>query len=55
MSEQDPSVGDPIPEVFPPEDPTARFVVSMASAYNDAGRALLDMLRSHDEDGQDFT
>lgn len=47
--------GDPIPSIFPPDDPMARFVVSMSMAKNDIERAFLDMLRSHDEDGQDFT
>lgn len=46
---------DPIPDVFPPDDPTARFVVSMAMASNDIDRVFLDLIRSHDEDGQDFT
>jgi uncharacterized membrane protein required for colicin V production len=27
--------GDPIPEVFPPDDPAARFVISMSMASND--------------------
>ena len=49
------SSGDPIPEVFPPSEPTARLVISMSMANNDIDRALRDLLRSHDEDGQDFT
>jgi hypothetical protein len=47
--------GDAIPEVFPPDGPPARFVVSMSMAHNDIDRTLRDLLRSHDEDGQDFT
>jgi hypothetical protein len=47
--------GDPIPDVFPPDEPTARFVVSMSMASNDIDRALLDLIRSVDENRQDFT
>jgi hypothetical protein len=47
--------GDAIPGVFPPDGPTARFVVSMSMAHNDIDRTLRDLLRSHNEDGQDFT
>lgn len=47
--------GDPIPEVFPPNDSTARFVVSMSMANNDIDRAMRDLLRAHDEDTPDFT
>jgi hypothetical protein len=47
--------GDQISEAFPPDDPTARFVVSMAMASNDLDRAFLDLLRSHEDNGQDFT
>ena len=47
--------GDPIPEVFPPDDPDARFVVAMSMANNDIDRALADLIRSADEDRQDFT
>lgn len=47
--------GDAISELFPPDNPTARLVVSMAMASNDLDRAFLDLIRSHKEDGQDFT
>jgi hypothetical protein len=47
--------GDPIPDVFPPDDPDARFVVAMSMANNDIDRALADLIRSVDEDRQDFT
>jgi hypothetical protein len=47
--------GDPIPEVFPPDDPAARFVVAMSMANNDIDRALADLIRSVDEDRPDFT
>lgn len=47
--------GDPIPEVFPPDDATARFVVSMSMANNDIDRAMRDLLRAHGEDAPDFT
>jgi hypothetical protein len=47
-------IGDPIPDVFPPEDPLARFVVSMSMANNDMGRAFRDLLRSDDEGTPDF-
>jgi hypothetical protein len=49
------SDGDPIPEVFPPGDPTARFVVAMSTATDDLDRACRDLLASVDEDRQDFT
>jgi hypothetical protein len=54
-ADDDALFGDPIPEVFPPDDATARFVVSMSMANNDIDRTFRDLLRSHDEDGQDFT
>jgi hypothetical protein len=47
-------IGDPIPEVFLPDDPLARFVVSMSMANNDINRAFRDLLRSADEDTPDF-
>ena len=47
-------IGDPIPDVFPPEDPLARFVVAMSMANNDIGRAFRDLLRSADEGTPDF-
>jgi hypothetical protein len=54
-ADDDALFGDPIPEVFPPDDPAARFVVSMAMANNDIDRTLRDLLRSIDGDGQDFS
>jgi hypothetical protein len=47
-------IGDPIPDVFPPEDPLARFVVAMSMANNDIGRAFRDLLRSAGEGTPDF-
>jgi hypothetical protein len=47
--------GDPIPSVFPPEDPTARFVVSMAMAKNDIERALRDVQDAIENDRPDFS
>lgn len=47
--------GDPIPEVFPPDKPDARFVVSMSMATNDIDRACRDLMRSGDMDGPDFS
>lgn len=32
--------GDPIPDVFPPDDHDARFVVAMSMANDDIDRAL---------------
>lgn len=32
--------GDPFRDLLPPDDPTARFVVSMSMARNDSERAL---------------
>lgn len=48
------SYGDPIPEVFPPDDPAARFVVAMGMAKNDIERALRDVLAAGKEDRPDF-
>ena len=48
-------VGDPIPSVFPPENPTARFVVSMAMAKNDIERALRDVQDAIENDRPDFS
>jgi hypothetical protein len=48
-------IGDPIPDVFPPENPLARFVVAMSMANNDINRAFRDLLRSSDENTPDFT
>jgi hypothetical protein len=47
-------IGDPIPDVFSPDDPLARFVVAMSMANNDINRAFRDLLRSADEDTPDF-
>ena len=49
------AVGDPLPDVFPPDDPIARFVVSMAMASNDIERALRDVVRAGENDDADFT
>ncbi len=46
--------GDPIPEVFRPDDPTARFVVAMSMANNDLDRSLRDAVRAVDDDTPDF-
>ena len=48
------TIGDPIPDVFSPDDPVARFVVSMSMANNDINRAFRDLLRSGDDDTPDF-
>jgi hypothetical protein len=48
-------IGDPVPEVFSPDDPAARFVVAMSMARNDVERAFHDLVRSEDENRQDFT
>lgn len=48
------TIGDPIPNVFRPDDPAARFVVSMSMARNDIDRAFHDLIRSEKEDRQDF-
>jgi len=50
----DAAIGDPIPDVFPPDDPLARFVVAMSMANNDIGRAFRDLLRSADDGTPDF-
>src|SRR3954447_18451885 len=54
-TESDEPFGAPIPEIIPPDETAARFVVSMSMANNDIDRALADLLRSVDEDRQDFT
>src|SRR4051794_30855347 len=54
-AQPDEPFGAPIPEVFPPNEPAARFVVSMSMANNDIDRALVDLIRSADENRQDFT
>lgn len=51
----DRNLGDPLPDVFPPDDPVARFVVSIAMASNDIERALRDVLRAGENDDPDFT
>jgi hypothetical protein len=48
-------IGDPVPDVFPPDDPVARFVVAMSMANNDIDRALRVLLGSGEVDGPDFT
>jgi hypothetical protein len=48
-------IGDPIPDVFPPDLPDARFVVAMGMARNDIERALRDLKRAVDHDAPDFT
>jgi hypothetical protein len=48
-------IGDPIPDVFPPHEADARFVVAMAMARNDIDRALRDLLRAVEHDSPDFT
>jgi hypothetical protein len=50
-----PMIGSPVPQVFPPDDPAARFVVAMSMARNDIDRVFRDLLRAGEEDGQDFT
>ena len=52
LDEADP--GDPVPEVFPPDDPVARFVVSMTMAAR-FDRAMRDVLRAGDNDDPDFS
>lgn len=46
--------GDPIPEVFPPDDAASRFVVAMGMAKNDIERALRDVLAAGEDDRPDF-
>jgi hypothetical protein len=46
-------IGDPIPDVFLPHKPDARFVVAMGMARNDIDRAFRDLFRSGEADGQD--
>jgi hypothetical protein len=46
--------GDPFPDLFPPDDPTARFVVSMSMARNDIERALRDVAEAGENDRPDF-
>jgi hypothetical protein len=48
-------IGDPIPSVFPPGEPDARFVVAMAMARNDIDRALRDLLHAVKHETPDFT
>jgi hypothetical protein len=48
-------IGSPVPDVFPPDDPAARFVVAMSMARNDIDRAFHDLFRSKAEDRQDIT
>ena len=49
------SLGDPIPEAFPPDNAAARFVVSMSMAKNDIDRALRDVVRAFEDDTPDFS
>lgn len=49
------TLGDPIPEIFPPNEPDARFVVAMGMARNDIERALRDLKRAVDHDAPDFS
>jgi hypothetical protein len=49
------NLGDPIPELFPPDDPTARFVISMAMARNDIERALRDVAEAVKNERPDFS
>lgn len=46
---------DPIPEVFPPDEPAARFVVSMAMAKNDIERAPRDVRHAVENNALDFS
>jgi hypothetical protein len=46
--------GDPIPEVFRPDDAVARFVVAMSMANNDLDRTLRDIRRAGKDDAVDF-
>lgn len=47
--------GDSIAEVFPSDDPTARFVVAMGMATNDIERALRDVLEAREKERPDFS
>jgi hypothetical protein len=47
--------GDPIPDVFPPHQATARFVVAMAMARNDIERALRDVQDALHSDRPEFS
>jgi hypothetical protein len=47
--------GDAIPDVFPPDDVTARFVISMAMARNDIERALRDAESAIENNRPDFS
>jgi hypothetical protein len=50
----DPSTGDPIPEVFDPDRIDARFVVAMSMARNDINIALSDGIAAAHDDRPDF-
>ena len=55
VEDEDEDQGDPVKDVFPPDKPAARFVITMSMARNDIERALYDLIRSDREHGQDFT
>lgn len=46
--------GDPIRDLLPADQPTARFVVSMSMARNDIERALRDVAEAGENDRPDF-
>ncbi len=46
--------GDPFRDLLPPDDPAARFVVSMSMARNDIERALRDVVEAGEADRPDF-
>ncbi|MCW3004627.1 MAG: hypothetical protein JWQ20_3925 [Conexibacter sp.] len=48
-------VGDPVADIFPPDDPAARFVIVMAMARNDIERVLQDLERPGAQDAPDFS
>ena len=54
MTDERPT-GDSIADVFPPDDPAARFVVAMGMAKNDIERALRDVLAAVKGDAPDFS
>jgi hypothetical protein len=48
-------LGEPVPEVFPPDREAARFAVAMSIARNDIGRALDDVVDARRETSQDLS
>ena len=50
----DPSTGDPIPDVFDPDRIDARFVVAMSMARNDIEISLRDGIAAGHDDRPDF-